>query len=103
MLMIVPITACLAFIVIGLVVPSLFAVGRISFPLNITLPIVFAVLVRLFAMLWTYGPNPLVRFEVLLAATLIWQTWETTFIVLLAQVILLSLRTQIGRRPQAAE
>jgi len=47
-----PASAALLFVASGLGFPNLMSPGRLAFPLNLTLPVVFALLIRVSVILW---------------------------------------------------
>lgn len=68
----VPAAATLLYWIIGLLVPSLFATGRISFPLPVTLPTVYTMLVLLTVTLVTRQSNSLFEAPRLIRVIRLW-------------------------------
>lgn len=69
-----PISAALLYVAIGIIVPGLFARRRLAFPLNVTLPIVYASLLVLSVLLWTSPGNALVAVNEVVRPARVWLT-----------------------------
>ncbi len=93
----VPATASAAFVAISLLVPGLFAVGGLRFPLQITLPLTFSSLILLSAAMWTTTPEEIVSsFDVIRFARL-WQQPGALLITLGAEMFGMAILTAFRR------
>ena len=83
----VPATAAVAFLVISMCFPALFAVRALRFPLQLTLPVVFNSLLVLGAAMWLTTPEELIsNFDVVRFARL-WQQPGELFLVTGTEIV----------------
>ncbi len=87
----VPFAATGFFLGTCVLVPNVLAVGKLRFPLNITLPLIFAALVLLVVTLWTSTGNSLVAGPEILRTAKIWLSPSLLAEMVLFQGALLSL------------
>jgi hypothetical protein len=90
----VPFMTVLAFMFVSALVPSLYAPGRLVFPLTISLPIIYCLLLIVSAVLWSSSGNSLVRPNAALDVLAIW--FSPTILLLLAVIQFVAL-TLIGK------
>lgn len=99
----VPAAASLLLNVLGIIVPGVFAVGRIAFPLNITLPLVHGALCILVAEL-SRSAFGITAVPPRLQAALKWGDLRFVFFAALGQFVVLTLLTLLraGSKPPDA-
>jgi hypothetical protein len=93
----VPCLTVLTFLFVSALVPKLYAPGRLVFPLTISLPIIFCLLLVVSAVLWSSTGNSLVRPNPALDVLAVW--FSPTILVLLAaiQFVALTLAGKLSR------
>lgn len=85
-----PASAALLFVGSTLLFPNLLAPGRIAFPLNITLPVVYALLTRVSVVLWVSPTSAaFAPFDPMMPA-LMWSRTDALAVVALLQCAVLS-------------
>lgn len=93
-----PASAALLFVAAALGFPNLLAPGRIAFPLNLTLPIVFVLLIRVSVILWATQSSAVFRaFDPLIPA-LSWVGIGPLFVSAMLQCLVLSIIVIVGNR-----
>ena len=94
-----PALATVFFLLTAFNVPGLLAPGRVVFPLNITLPLVFAAFVLVTEMLLTStGSSLIIPFDRMRAAAF-WATPEVLGLVTFSQVLCLTALTKLKGEP----
>jgi len=93
-----PASASLLFVAAGVGFPHLLSPGRLAFPLNLTLPIVFPMLIRVSVILWASPSSAVFRaFDPLMPA-LSWTNAGPLALSALIQAIVLSVFVVAGNR-----
>lgn len=85
-----PAVAAMLFVLLVFTMPALIAPGRIRFPLNVTLPIVYTLLIVMVAMLVLRVGSGLSLPNERLRPISVWSQWNIPLIALVAQVVALS-------------
>lgn len=85
-----PASAGLLFVGSTLLFPNLLAPGRIAFPLNVTLPIVYALLTRVSVVLWASPASAAFAPYDPMVPALIWSRTDALAVVALLQCAVLS-------------
>ena len=94
-----PAVATILFLLTAFNIPGLLAPGRIAFPLNLTLPPVFAAYVVLTVMLLTStGSSLIIPFDRLRVA-LFWTSPAVLILVTLSQILCLTALTKLKAEP----
>ncbi len=96
----VPAVAWLGFVVVACAIPSLLAPGKLSFPLNVTLPVVYTGLTALVHGLVMRSGSSLTATNSRLAPAEIWGQTSTLAMALVVQVVLLSVFVSVARAVQ---
>jgi len=94
-----PAVATALFLVTSLAVPSLLAPRRLVFPLNVTLPPVFAAFLLLTVMLLTSTGNSLILPYDRLRAAMFWASPSVLVLVTLSQVLCLTVLAMLKSQP----
>lgn len=94
----IPALASMALLGLGLTVPSLFAVRRVAFPLNLTLPLIHGALITMFMELMNSGLG-LIRLPESLQGAMVWANPRMIVISVVAQFIVLSALTLLRIPP----
>jgi|GEM_PF-2206498 len=94
-------SATILFIVAGLTVPNLFAVGRIAFPLNLTLPVVYVLLLVVSVLLWTSTGSALVLVPEPLLPARLWAVPKVLGMTAVLQCVMLSGLAAISKGDKA--
>lgn len=89
-----PAAASLLLLIVALIVPGVYAVGKMAFPLNLTLPMIHCSIVYMLAQL-TRGSFGLERPPEQLDGALLWSNLGFIGLCLVFQILLLSLLTAI--------
>ncbi|MBW7927311.1 MAG: hypothetical protein H3C58_04305 [Fimbriimonadaceae bacterium] len=95
-----PVLAAMLMVGSALIVPNLFAPYRLAFPLNVTLPVVYAVLLVVSSSLMTHMPTALEQVPPILAPVLGWQQPQILLQVAAGQFVVLSLLALLARNPK---
>jgi hypothetical protein len=85
-----PISATLLYVLIAFMVPSLLAPGRLRFPLNLTLPVVFVAMTLVSVVLWTTTGSAAFQVPEALQVARIWTQPSTLGVVAFAQILTLT-------------
>jgi len=93
----VPALASLIFVVLGSMIPSLLATGRIKFPLNLTLPVVHTLLIVVCTRILLTTPNGAELPADGIRPIGLWLHWGVIGSVLIIEVGVLSLIAAVGR------
>lgn len=93
----IPTTATALFLVASLLVPSLVVRSRVVFPLNLTLPVVFASMMLVSLVLWTESRTPLFAISEALRPARFWNSPGELLRVALIQAAALTLVAAIAR------
>lgn len=99
--MLVPILAAMLMVGSALIVPNLFAPYRLSFPLNVTLPVVYGFLLVVSSSLMTHMPTALEQVPPILAPVLGWQNPQLLLQVAAGQFVVMSLLVLMARKPKS--
>jgi len=91
------------FLFVGAIVPNLTAVKRWTWPIMLTLPLVYGVILQLSAALWLRGPNPIVKQQILAEACEPWQRWQPAVVLLIIQIVVFSARSLLTRHKPFSE
>ncbi|MGV3614642.1 MAG: hypothetical protein ACO1SV_04820 [Fimbriimonas sp.] len=94
-----PISATLLYVLMTFLVPSLLAPGRIAFPLNLTLPVVYAALTVASVVLWTTTGSAVFQVPDVLQVAQLWKQPATLVIVGIGQAITLTALGFLSRKP----
>lgn len=86
----VPASASLLFLTVTLLVPSLLGDGRMRFPLNLTLPAVHTVFVRVAVVLWTTTPSVLMPPPMELLPAFLWERMKVLILLFAVEAVALS-------------
>jgi hypothetical protein len=103
----IPAAASLLLLLVALLVPALYAVNRLKFPLNVTLPLVHGSLVYMLAVLTrsSFGlekpPTPLI--PALLWAALLWADYRFLAPAILGQIFVLTIVIGLKAGPVAEQ
>lgn len=94
-----PVSATLLYVLAAFIMPSLLAPGRLRYPLNLTLPVVFVAMTLVSVVLWTTTGSAAFQVPEALQVARIWTQPSTLGVVAFAQVLTL---TALGlmSRPQ---
>jgi hypothetical protein len=95
--------ATAVFVIVVAVVPNLIATGRLKWPLNVTLPIVYGAILQLCVALASRGPNPLVKQILISRACDFWMGPNVFFRLLLAHMLILGTWSFVTGRLDASE
>ena len=95
-----PISATLLFLLVAFLVPSLTATQRLAFPLNVTLPLVFGAMTVVSVVLWTTTGSALFQVPGVLRLAETWSHPFSLVVVAAAQGIALTLAGLITRSPR---
>lgn len=91
-------SATLIYLAISFGIRELHAPGRLVFPLNLTLPLIFVMLIRVAVILWTSPTGAAFRTPEALAPALIWTNPLALTILALVQIGLLSGLSMVWRQ-----
>jgi len=92
-------SASLLFIAASLFAPSLVPSGRLVWPQNLTLPVVFAMLVRVSVILWASPPNAIFQPLDPLRPALVWTQPFALFLLFACESAFLTVMMQVRRTP----
>lgn len=95
----IPASATLLFILLATVIPGILAVGGIKFPLNVTLPVLFAALTLASVVLWTTPNLALINQFEIQTYGLIWKQPLQLGVAALAQMGILTFLTAVREDP----
>jgi hypothetical protein len=90
-------SATLVYIAASLAIRDLHAPGRLVFPLNLTLPVVFTLLIRVSVILWASPSGPAFRTPDALLPALVWTNPLALALLALIQCALLTLLSFVSR------
>jgi hypothetical protein len=93
----IPFFSLLPFWMISSAVPNLYALRKLKFPITLTLPIVYTVILVLSATLWGNTGNSLVRPNPVLDALSMWFNPVLLLLLIILQFVVLSLAGKVGR------
>lgn len=85
-----PISATLLYVLAAFTIPSLLATGRVRFPLNLTLPVVFIALTLVSVVLWTTTGSAAFQIPEALQVARLWTQPAILATVALAQALALT-------------
>lgn len=85
-----PISATLLYVLVAFMMPSLLAPGRLRFPLNLTLPTVFVAMTLVSVVLWTTTGSAAFQVPEALQVARIWTQAPTLATVAVAQALALT-------------
>ena len=91
-------TATLLYLGLSMALPDLHAPGRLGFPLNFTLPVVFVVLIRVAVILWASPSGSAFRAPDVLLPALVWTNYTALGVLLLIQIAILSVLSFLAKR-----
>ncbi len=95
----VPASAALIFLLMVFLVPNLIPAPRLKFPLQLTLPIVFCALMPVASMLWTSTSASLVAPQRVTEFAQVWQQPRPLITSFVFQALVLTLLTPLRRNP----
>jgi hypothetical protein len=93
----VPATASLLFLLVSTLVPSLLGPGRLQFPLTITLPLVYTVMNIVATRMWTTMSSVILELPPVLALATLWHRPATLGIAFTLQILVLTLWAAVKR------
>lgn len=93
-----PASASLLFGIVGILVPDLFATKRMRFPLPLTLPLVYAMLLVVSVVLWTTQGRPLFSVPQVLQIAGFWMEPQTLATLTITQGLGLTMLAWIDHR-----
>ena len=94
-----PISATLLYVLVAFIMPSLLAPGRLRFPLNLTLPMVFVAMTLVSVVLWTTTGSAAFQVPEALQVARIWMQMPTLATVAVVQALALTGLVLLQKRP----
>ena len=96
----VPATAAALFVAVSLAIPNLFASGKLSFPLQFTLPVTFCALLLVSAVLWSTPAVGLLANQEVVKYAQVWELPGELLLVGASQIIGISILSILHLEPR---